>query len=119
MLPTAIKMSSGGRAGVCLPSRRIAEQKLTYVSHLGLENVSCARKLYAQRLAGAGMTNFCVLAYVNGRPVSADRLVASSPAEAVRLLLQDKQLASCEVYQGRRVVAAIDGGLITIAGQRA
>lgn len=64
------------------------------------------------------MTNFCVLAYVNGRPVSADRLMASSPVEAVRLLLQNRQLASCEVYQGRRMVAAIDDGLITIAGQR-
>lgn len=67
---------------------------------------------------GASMTNFCVLAYVNGKPVSAERLSASSPAEAVKQILQDKQSCSFEIYHGRQVVAVIDQGLITIPGQR-
>ena len=62
------------------------------------------------------MKNFCVLAYVDGRPVSAERLVASSAAEAVRQVLLDGQLASCEVFEGRRRVAVVDQGFVTIAG---
>jgi hypothetical protein len=63
------------------------------------------------------MTNFCVLAYVDGRPVSAERLVASSAAEAVSQLLTDNRLASCEVFEGKRKVAVLDRGFISIAGQ--
>ena len=64
------------------------------------------------------MKNFCVLAYVDGRPVSAERLVASSAAEAVSQLLTENRLASCEVFEGRRKMAVVDGGLITIVGQQ-
>ena len=63
------------------------------------------------------MKNFCVLTYVDGRPVSAERLAASSAAEAVRQVLLDGRLASCEVFEGKRKVAVIDDGFITIAGQ--
>ncbi len=62
--------------------------------------------------------NYCVLAYVDGRPVSAERLVASSAAEAVRQVLLDGRLASCEVFEGKRKVAVLDHGFITIAGQQ-
>jgi hypothetical protein len=64
------------------------------------------------------MKNFCVLTYVDGRPVSAERLVASSAAEAVRQVLLDSRLASCEVFEGKRKVAVVDHGFITIAGQQ-
>ena len=63
------------------------------------------------------MKNFCGLAYVDGRPVSAERLVASSAAEAVSQLLTENRLASCEVFEGRRKVAVLDRGFVTIAGQ--
>lgn len=84
---------------------------------LGLQSPRRLRKLCPQRLAGAGMKNFCVLAYVDGRPVSAERLVASSAAEAVSQLLTENRLASCEVFEGRRKVAVLDRGFVTIAGQ--
>ena len=48
---------------------------------------------------------FCVLAYVDGRPVSAERFAASSAAEAVRRVLLDGRLVSCEVFEGKRKVA--------------
>ena len=56
------------------------------------------------------MKNFCVLAYVDGRPVSAERLVASSAADAVRQVLLDRRLASWDVFEGRRKVAVVDHG---------
>jgi hypothetical protein len=64
------------------------------------------------------MMNFCVLAYVDGRPVSAERLVASCAADAVRQVLLEDRLASCEVFEGKRKVAVVDNGFITIAGQQ-
>jgi hypothetical protein len=64
------------------------------------------------------MMNFCVLAYVDGRPVSAERLVASSVADAVRQVLLAGRLASCEVFEGKRKVAVVDHGFITVAGQQ-
>jgi hypothetical protein len=64
------------------------------------------------------MMNFCVLAYVDGKPVSAERLLASSAADAVRQVLLERRLASCEVFEGKRKVAVVDHGFITIAGQQ-
>ena len=63
------------------------------------------------------MMNFCVLTYIDGRPVSAERLVARGAAEAVRQVLLDGRLVSCEVFEGKRKVAVLDQGFITIAGQ--
>lgn len=96
---------------------RSADQLLAWITDLGLQFPCRLRKLSPQRLAGAGMKNFCVLTYVDGRPVSAERLAASSAAEAVRQVLLDGRLASCEVFEGKRKVAVIDDGFITIAGQ--
>ena len=91
---------------------------LTSVTDLGLQSACHLRKLCPQRLAGAGMMNLCVLAYVDGRPVSAERLVASSAADAVRQVLLDGRLEACDVFDGKKKVAVIDHGFITIAGQQ-
>jgi hypothetical protein len=60
------------------------------------------------------MKHFCLIGFQTGKPASAERIRAVNDGDAVRAALRHETSPSYRIFEGRRLVAVMEDGLVTM-----